>query len=65
MKQTDFSTWTRANLEKIATEMAAKLQEPETPTLRDMFAMFALARGDVSAVGAYVVADAMLKERNK
>ena len=52
---------------QIASEMAEQLKarqpDPEMPTLRDMFAMFALASGKAPPENAYNVADAMLKAR--
>lgn len=67
---TDFSTWTRKNLEDVATEMQEKLHEPEIPTLRDMFAMFArpmkmVFTAEDIARDKYEVADAMMQERKK
>ena len=44
-------------------QLKARQPDPEMPTLRDMFAMFALASGKWGSVDAYAVADAMLEER--
>ena len=77
---TDFSTWSRDNLVQIASEMAEQLKarqpDPEMPTLRDMFAMFAMMgqiahhgyvpkNASMGAAWAYGAADVMMVERSK